>query len=197
EGEYSRAHETIEQAIYHTGNKEPFWILKGDLYLKEGDLDRAYETFEPAIDRQLKRKDPEKAIGLLQNILRLDSSFHPALKRLTDIYATLKQTPNLITTYNQLVDALISKTLYDEASEALDKLMELEPDNEQHQEKLDFVRSFLGRQPKKEKKGEPAPVAATTTPTPASETAIAQEVSSEDFDISIDIDEPDTQVKTK
>lgn len=193
EGEYSKAHETIEQAIFHTGNKEPFWILKGDLYLKEGDLDRAYETFEPAIDRQLKRKDPEKAIGLLQNIIRLDSSFHKALKRLTDIYGTLKQTDNLITTYNQLVDALISKTLYDEASEALDKLMELEPDNEQHQEKLDFVRSFLGRQPKKkEKKGEPAH-AEVKAPAPA----VAEEVSSEDFDISIDIDEPEHEVKAK
>ncbi len=192
EGEYSRAHETIEQAIFHTGNKEPFWILKGDLYLKEGDLDRAYETFEPAIDRQLKRKDAEKAIGLLQNILRLDSSFHPALKRLTDIYATLKQTPNLITTYNQLVDALISKTLYDEASETLDKLMELEPDNEQHQEKLDFVRSFLGRKPKKEIKGEPVPAPAEVNVTPP---AVAEEISSQDFDISIDIDEQESEVK--
>jgi len=195
EGEYSRAHETIEQAIFHTGNKEPFWILKGDLYLKEGDLDRAYETFEPAIDRQLKRKDPEKAIGLLQGILRLDSSFHPALKRLTDIYGSLKQTDNLITTYNQLVDALISKTLYDEASNALDKLMELEPDNEQHQEKLEFVRSFLGRQPKKEKKAEPAhaevKIAAPAHP------PVAEEVSSEDFDISIDIEEPEPEVKAK
>jgi len=193
EGEYSKAHETIEQAIFHTGNKEPFWILKGDLYLKEGDLDRAYETFEPAIDRQIKRRDPEKAIGLLQSILRLDSSFHRPLKRLTDIYGTLKQTDNLITTYNQLVDALISKTLYDEASEALDKLMELEPDNEQHQEKLDFVRSFLGRQPKKkEKKGEPAHVE-VKAPAPA----VAEEVSSEDFDISIEIDEPEHEVKAK
>lgn len=186
EGEYSRAHQTIDQAIFHTGNKEPFWILKGDLYLKEGDLDRAYTQFEPAIDRQLKRKDPEKAIGLLQKILRLDSSFHPALKRLTDIYAVLKQTPNLVTTYNQLVDALISKTLYEEASDALDKLMELEPDNEQHQEKLDFVRSFLGKQPKKEKKSQPAPGEAI--PAPTIEPSVVEEVSSEDFDISIDLD---------
>jgi tetratricopeptide (TPR) repeat protein len=196
EGEYSKAHETIEQAIFHTGNKEPFWILKGDLYLKEGDLDRAYETFEPAIDRQLKRKDPEKAIGLLQNILRLDSSFHKPLKRLTDIYGSLKQTDNLITTYNQLVDALISKTLYDEASEALDKLMELEPDNEQHQEKIDFVRSFLGRQPKKkQKKAEPAH--AEVKAPPSAQPAVAEEVSSEDFDISIDLEEPEHEVKAK
>ena len=196
EGEYSRAHQTIEQAIFHTGNKEPFWILKGDLYLKEGDLERAYETFEPAIDRQLKRKDPEKAIGLLQSILALDSSFHPALKRLTDIYAALKQTPNLVTTYNQLVDALISKTLYDEASETLDKLMELEPDNEQHQEKLEFVRSFLGRQPKKEKKAEPAKAEVSAAPAPA-EPALAQEVSSEDFDISIDLDESEREAEAE
>ena len=133
---------------------------------------------------------------MLQKILRLDSSFHQALKRLTDIYASLKQTDNLVTTYNQLVDALISKTLYNDASEALDKLMELEPDNEQHQEKLDFVRSFLGRQPKKEKKAEPAP------PAPAAEVSVtpptvAQEVSSEDFDISIEIDEPEVEVQAE
>jgi tetratricopeptide (TPR) repeat protein len=195
EGEYSRAHETIEQAIFHTGNKEPFWILKGNLYLKEGDLDRAYETFEPAIDRQLKRKDPEKAISLLQSILGLDSSFHLALKRLTDIYGSLKQTENLITTYNQLVDALISKTLYDDASNALDKLMELEPDNEQHQEKLDFVRSFLGRQSKKEKKAEPAH-AEVKSQAPAQHTA-TEEIGSEDFDISIDIEEPEPEVKAQ
>jgi pilus assembly protein FimV len=193
EGEYSRAHQTVEQAIFHTGNKEPFWILKGDLYLKEGDLDRAYETFEPAIDRQLKRKDPEKAIDLLQRILHLDSSFHPALKRLTDIYAGLKQNDNLVSTYNQLVDALISKTLYDEASDALDKLMELEPDNEQHQEKLDFVRSFLGKKPKKEKKAAPAAAPQAASAPKPTEPAVLEEVSSEDFDISIDIDEPEAE----
>ncbi len=198
EGEYSRAHQTIDQAIFHTGNKEPFWILKGDLYLKEGDLDQAYTQVEPAIDRQLKRKDPDKAIGLLQKILRLDGSFHPALKRLTDIYSVLKQTPNLVTTYNQLVDALISKTLYEEAAEALEKLMELEPDNEQHQEKLDFVRSFVGKKPKKGKKAEPSP--AVVTPTLSVEPSIAEEVSSEDFDISIDLElshQPEPQSKAE
>jgi tetratricopeptide (TPR) repeat protein len=183
EGDYSRAHQTIDQAIFHTGNKEPFWILKADLYLKEGDLDKAYTQFEPAIDRQLKRKDPEKAIGLLQKILKLDSSFHPALQRLTDIYSTLKQTPNLVTTYNQLVDALISKTLYKQALTALEKLMELEPDNEQHQEKLDFVKSFVGSQPAEE---EPEPIAASIP-----EPEPVEEPVSEDFDISIDLETPE------
>ena len=188
EGEYPRAHETIDQAISNTGNKEPFWILKGDLYLKEGDLDKAYSQFEPAIDRQIKRKDPEKAIGLLQKILKLDSSFHSALQRLTDIYSSLKQTPNLVTTYNQLVDALISKTLYSEASTALEKLMELEPDNEQHQEKLDFVRSFLSKQPKVEEPiSPPEPVEEPVTE-PEGEEVSTEEVSNEDFDISIDLD---------
>ena len=193
EGEYSRAHETIDQAISNTGSKEPFWILKGDLYLKEGDLDKAYSQFEPAIDRQIKRKDPEKAIGLLQKILKLDSSFHGALQRLTDIYSSLKQTPNLVTTYNQLVDALISKTLYSEASSALEKLMELEPDNEQHKEKLDFVHSFLAKQPKLEEPiSPPEPVEEAVEEPEGDEVSVeevsVEEVSNDDFDISIDLE---------
>ncbi|HSE39345.1 MAG TPA: tetratricopeptide repeat protein, partial [Acidobacteriota bacterium] len=162
-----------------------------DLYLKEGDLDKAYTQFEPAMDRQIKRKDPEKAIALLQKILKLDSSFHPALQRLTDIYGSLKQTPNLVTTYNQLVDALISKTLYNEASTALEKLMVLEPDNEQHQEKLDFVHSFIGKQPKSKA---PTPAPEPIKPLMPEPEVVEEESTSEDFDISIDLDVQEVEV---
>jgi tetratricopeptide (TPR) repeat protein len=182
ETDFPRAHQTIDQAILNTGNKEPFWILKGDLYLKEGDLANAFTQYEQAIDRQVKRKEPEKSVSLLQKITALDSTFHPALERLVNIYTSNKQPAEAVTSYNHLVDALISKSLYSQAADNLEKLIELEPDNEQHQEKLEFVRSFLDK-PQQQ-------VEATQSVRPVTLAPPSPEVVSEDIDIEVELELP-------
>lgn len=181
--QYDRAHHTIDQAIVNTTDKEPFWTLKGDLYLKEGDLISAYEQYELVLERLVRRKDIEKAVHLLQNITKVDPSFHPALQRMVEFYGSLRQEANVVSTYNSLIDAYISKTMYPEAAECLEKLIALEPDNAQHQNKLEFVGSFLDKPPAKIKP-EPQKTTAPEPPEPQPEEALP----GDDFELDINLD---------
>ena len=143
--QWDKAYHTIDQAIQNSEAKEPFWELKGDLYLKQGDMDKAFLEYSLVADSFVDRKETEKAVNVLQKILRVDPSFPPVLNRLIEIYSGAKQQADVISTYNSLVDAYISRTMYEEAAECLEKLIQFEPENIQHQEKLEFVRSFWTR----------------------------------------------------
>jgi tetratricopeptide (TPR) repeat protein len=143
--QWDKAYHTIDQAIQNSEAKEPFWELKGDLYLKEGDMDKAFLEYSLVADSFVDRNETEKAINVLQKILRVDASFPPVLNRLIEIYSGAKRQADVISTYNSLVDAYISRTMYEEAAECLEKLIQFEPENVQHQEKLEFVRSFWTR----------------------------------------------------
>ena len=179
--QYERAHQTIDTAISHTTDKEPFWISKGDLFLKEGDLISAFEQYEQVVDRMARRKEQDKAVTLLQKITKADPAFHPALQKMLEYYQALRQEANVTTTYNSLIDAYISKTMYEEAAECLEKLIVQEPDNGQHQEKLEFVRSFLDKPtayPKRIEIQEPLPPVAAPEP----------DVAGDDFDLDISLD---------
>ncbi|HSP07919.1 MAG TPA: tetratricopeptide repeat protein, partial [Acidobacteriota bacterium] len=193
--QFERAHHTIDLAIQNTTDKEPFWTAKGDYYLKQGDLISAFEQYESVVERLGRRKELEKAVSLLQKIIKVDSSFHPALQKILEFHTALRQESNVISTYNSLIDAYISKTMYQEAADCLEKLIALEPDNAQHQEKLDFVRSFLDKSaPAQPRKAAPAPppvpvYEAPPAPSPP-EPEQEKEFVGEDFELDINLEMP-------
>lgn len=189
--QFDRAHQTIDQAILNTTDKEPFWKSKGDLFLKEGDLIQAFEQYEHVVERLARRKEYEKALELLQKITKVDAAFHPALQKMLEFHTALRQESNVAATYNSLVDAYISKTMYPEAAECLEKLIELEEDNAQHQEKLEFVRSFLDKAapaPAHRKMKTPAPPPPPPVPEPPPAPEPEQDFVGEDFELDINLD---------
>jgi tetratricopeptide (TPR) repeat protein len=188
--QFEKAYQTVDQAIQNSVQKEPYWEIKGDLYLKEGDLEKAFLEYSLVADSFLEQNETEKAVTVLQKILRADPSFPPVLNRLIEIYSRVNQQPNVLSTYNALVDAYISRTMYEEAAECLEKLIQAEPDNVQHQEKLEFVRSFWTRPrvPVKEpKQFEPAAEVPATAAAPA--------LSEGDLEIELEVEkEPEAPV---
>lgn len=146
--QYDQAHDAIDRAILNAGNKEPLWEVKGNLYLKSGDLDRAYEQFSFVVDKEVQRKDIDRAVFLMQRLTETESTYYKAWSRLTELYALLRQQANLISAYGSLADAYIAKSMHSEAAQALEKLIQLDPEDSQHQEKLKFVNSRIKiRQP--------------------------------------------------
>jgi tetratricopeptide (TPR) repeat protein len=141
---HDKAHEVIDRAIANAGNKEPLWEVKGNLFMKRTDLDRAYNQFALIVEKEIQRKDIDRAVFLMQRITEADSTFDRAWLSLTELYTLLRQQANLISAYGSLVDAYISKAMYTEAAGALEKLIKLDPEDNQHQEKLRFVNSKLG-----------------------------------------------------
>lgn len=179
---FTKAYDTIDRALLNTTAKEPLWALKGDVYLKEGDLDKAFAQYSLVVERALQHREPEKAIALLQKIQRVDPAFPPVLQKLVDLYTMAHQETNMLSAYNALIDAYISKAMYTDASKYLEQLIQIEPDNAQHHEKLGFVKSFLEKPKPKEREPEPSEEYSIETDVSGTE------ITSADFDLGISLE---------
>jgi len=116
----------------------------GDLALKQGNADRALEMLVPLVERALSRGERGSAVDILSRVLRVDSGHTPTLERLVALYTRLNEETNVLASMNSLAEAHIAKGQYDEAAKALEKLIQREPQNSQHRNKLQFVRSQMG-----------------------------------------------------
>lgn len=141
--DFEKAHEAVDRALLNASRREEFRPLKGDIFLKAGDVNAAFGQYVQVVDREIQRKEIDTAVELLQKITQADPSFHPAWLKLSEVYSMLRQHTNTVSSYGSLVDALISKSLYADALKYVNKLIELDPDDDQHKEKLEFVRSFV------------------------------------------------------
>ncbi len=141
--QYEKAQEIMDRAILNAGQKEPLWELKGDLFLRANQLEKAYAEYMMIVEREVQRKDVDRAVFLMQKITEVDSSFYQAWEKLVELYGMLRQNANLISAHGRLVDAYLSKLMYAEAAQCLDKLIKLDPDDAQHQEKLKFVNLHI------------------------------------------------------
>ena len=115
-----------------------------DLYLKQGDANRALEMATPLVERALGRGERGSAIEMLNRILRVDSGHAPTLERMVAVYTRLNEETNILSSMNSLAEAHITRMKYDEAAKVLEKLIQREPQNSQHRTKLQFVRSQSG-----------------------------------------------------
>jgi|GEM_PF-1455737 len=141
--EWEKAHDVMDRAILNATDREPLWELNGELFIKQGNLNRAFEQFLLIVEKEVQRKDVDRAVFLMQRITELDPAYYLAWQKLSELYAMLRQQTNLISAYGNLADAYISKLMYREAAECLEKLVKLDPEDSQHQEKLKFVSSHF------------------------------------------------------
>ncbi|HEY4641483.1 MAG TPA: tetratricopeptide repeat protein, partial [Thermoanaerobaculia bacterium] len=116
----------------------------GDLALKQGNADRALEMLAPLVERALSRGERGAAVDILSRMLRVDSGHTPTLERLVALYTRLNEETNILASMNSLAEAHIAKTQFDQAAKVLEKLIQREPQNAQHRNKLQFVRSQMG-----------------------------------------------------
>src|SRR3954454_10054515 len=116
----------------------------GDLALKQGNADRALEMLAPLVERALSRGERGAAVDILSRMLRVDSGHTPTLERLVALYTRLNEETNILASMNSLAEAHIAKTQFDQAAKVLEKLIQREPQNSQHRNKLQFVRSQMG-----------------------------------------------------
>ncbi len=141
--DFEKAHEALDRALLNASRREEFWPLKGDIFLKAGDVNAAFGQYVQVVDREIQRKEIDIAVELLKKITQADPNYHLAWLKLSEVYSMLRQHTNTVSSYGSLVDALISKSLYADALQYVNKLIELDPDDNQHKEKLEFVRSFV------------------------------------------------------
>jgi tetratricopeptide (TPR) repeat protein len=143
--QWDRAHEIMDRAILNASDREPLWELKGDLLIRQGRLDQGFDQYSLIVEKEVQRKDIDRAVTLMQRITEANFGHFAAWQKLVELYTMLRQQANLISAYGNLADAYISKLMYAEAAECLEKLVKLDPDDNQHQEKLKFVSSHLDK----------------------------------------------------
>ncbi len=97
-------------------------------HVEGGNYDRAIAILDGCVDTLLARGLKKRATALLKEIIKRDRSHVEALRRLADIYSRVDERRNLSATLNTLVEAASRKGLKDVATDALQRLVEIEPD---------------------------------------------------------------------
>jgi pilus assembly protein FimV len=115
-----------------------------DIALRRGDADTALAMLTPVVERSLSRGDRNAAVESLNRILRADSGHAPTLDRMVAVYTRLNEETNILASMNSLAEAYIARGNHEEASKVLEKLIAREPQNQQHRNKLQFVKNQSG-----------------------------------------------------
>jgi tetratricopeptide (TPR) repeat protein len=149
-------------------------IQMGRLCVARGEFDKAFDELLPAVNKLLEKGEGEKAASLLQHVIQKSPGHVKSLSRLAEVYRQLKNDRAVATTYSQLTEAYIKQSRYEQAASVLEMLVGLEPQNQQHVSKLQFVRSKMGvAAPAEEELALPAAVEPEIEPVPRAPAAAA------------------------
>ncbi|UCF80574.1 MAG: tetratricopeptide repeat protein [Acidobacteriota bacterium] len=114
----------------------------GRFYLNQGNPDQAFEVYRTAAEGLM------EAGGELAEVARLMEGFTSSYSKnphafslLATLYQKMGNTTHAVNAYDAQAQAHIALNEFDRAERVLQKLLEMEPDNAQHQERLRFVRS--------------------------------------------------------
>ena len=143
-GDVNSAKSGLEKAIAADPNEMAPREVLADLYLRQGSADKALEMLGPVADRALQRGERTTAVESMNKILRVDRSHAPTLEKMVAIYSRLNEETNILASMNTLAEAHIANGRYEQAATVLDKLIQREPQNAQHRNKLQFVKSQMG-----------------------------------------------------
>ena len=143
-GDINSAKSSLERAMAADPNEPATREALAELYLKQNNLDKALEMIAFIVDKALGRGERNAAVEALNRILKVDPGHVPTLERLVATYTRLNEETNILASMNSLAEAHIAKGQYDKASVVLEKLIQREPQNAQHRNKLQFVKSKTG-----------------------------------------------------
>jgi len=163
-----KMHDLINRVLDSSGSREPYYVLKGELFLHSGELENALNEFMLAIFEQGERFDLSRSAALMKRIIRMDHSFYPAWQKLIDLYESQHRDNDILSAYDALVEAYIHHGMFNEAEEWLLLLKDQHPENPAYFQKLNslYTRGVVKR--------------------PAETFAKHEKV--EDFDLEIDVD---------
>jgi tetratricopeptide (TPR) repeat protein len=143
-GDVASARSGLERAIAaHPSEPAPRELL-GELYLRQNNADKALEMLGPVAERALQRGERAAAVESMNRILRVNASHAPTLERMVALYTRLNEETNILASMNSLAEAHIAMGRYEQAAGVLEKLIQREPQNAQHRNKLQFVKSQSG-----------------------------------------------------
>ena len=143
-GDVQSARSTLERAVRASPDEPAIRETLAEIYLKSNNPDGALEMISPLVDKALTRGERGAAVESLNKVLRVDSGHAPTLERLVGVYMRLNEETNVLASMNSLAEAHVAKGQYERAAQVLERLIQREPQNAQHRNKLQFVKSQMG-----------------------------------------------------
>ncbi|HEX9204142.1 MAG TPA: tetratricopeptide repeat protein, partial [Vicinamibacteria bacterium] len=165
----------LRRLLQQDPNDQDARTQMGRVFLMQGQLDAAFDQFQPIIDKLIERKDADRAAAILQQITQRSPGHIKSLTKLVEVHRMARKDAAVAQTYSQIVEAYIQQGQMGQAGSVLEVLIGLEPHNEQHRSKLEFVRGKAGGRPTT------APSARAASPSPPVE---------EDFELAAADDAP-------
>src|SRR5499427_9156737 len=106
-------------------------IKLAELYSQQGLFDDARTQYMQVADHLLRSGDNSQAARIFQRILELDPENTVTQTKLADLYMKLGKKAEARNIYYTAAEALYARGLYDQANEALTRILALDPDNQQ------------------------------------------------------------------
>lgn len=141
EGRMDEARSVLEGLLEKSSTDHEAKTLLGRVFLGTGKPDEAYEQILPAVDRFVDKRQLDSAVLLLQPITQADPPYIPALGKLVELYRQSRNEAMVVQTYSQMVEAYLARDEMEQAASVLELLVQLEPHNEQHRGKLEWIRN--------------------------------------------------------
>lgn len=105
-------------------------------YLKEGEIDASLREFKIAVEGLIEKSELESAETLLHEIIDIDPENAEPHHSLVDLYTRMGKERGVKKEYEFLASIYINKGEPEKARDALKRLIELEPTNEEYRRKL-------------------------------------------------------------
>ena len=119
--------------------------LKGEVLQGMGRGDDAILAFQQAASVAYAAGDPQRALSICFRILKKDPVNISTLQKVVQFNESMKQETHLAQTLSMLVDAYTHFKMFNEAGATLERLIQLDPENHQHREKLAFIKQKMGK----------------------------------------------------
>ncbi len=116
--------------------------LLGDIYLKEGSLDKAWENLLPYIDETVEAERWDEALELLDYFKEIDPV--EVKRRLVTIYKGKNDEEAAINELQALAEIFESKDLAHDELQSYKEILELKPDDSAVQDKIKELEGKLG-----------------------------------------------------
>jgi tetratricopeptide (TPR) repeat protein len=135
-GMMDEAESTFMSLVQLDKSRFEYVLDVGRFFADHGQLDRAAEQLDACVDILISRREEDRAIDFLHQLLDKDVNHVASLQRLADIYQRIREDHNLVNTLESLVEAAVRSGKTPEAIEALKQLVRLEPENPAHRQRL-------------------------------------------------------------
>ena len=140
--------ESVFQKLQEVDPQNPDNTLRlADLRIAQSKFDDALQQLNVLVDREVANNEGAKAAELLQRILSKEPYHVKSLLKLAEVHTILKHDSGRVMAYDSLCEAYHRSGDSEKAVHVAEQLVELEPENAQHKDRLKFLKSKLAGPP--------------------------------------------------